>query len=301
MFPCGMGGTRREGDLPMSDLLRRRLLAPDQPPVIMGILNVTPDSFSDGGAFDTPDAAVEHAVKLIAEGAEIIDVGPESTRPGSTPVPADVQLQRAIPVVQALRASDACVAISIDTRDAGVAEAALAAGADMVNDVSALRDDPRMADIVARSGAWVVLMHRRGDAATMQHCGGPHYDDVVDEILAFLNERLEWAVAHGVERERVVVDPGLGFGKRPEHNLRILKDLHRFCALGRPVLCGASRKRFIGMSLGIEAPADRDVGSFACAALAARAGASIFRVHTVRGNSEAARLGWEILGAGDGG
>jgi dihydropteroate synthase len=182
--------------------------------------------------------------------------------------------------------------ISIDTRAAEVAAAALTAGANIVNDVSALRDDPGMVDVVRRTRAWVVLMHRFGDAQTMQAGGGPHYDDVVAEVFAFLRDRVEWAVAQGVERSRIIVDPGIGFGKRVEDNFRILGHLERFRELGRPILIGASRKRFLGMTLGLDAPEDRDVASFACAALAARAGVLIVRGHTVKGTAEAVRLGW---------
>jgi len=276
------------------DRLGNRLCDSPRPPAIMGILNVTPDSFSDGGLHELPEQAVRHALGMIEDGAEIIDVGAESTRPGSQGVAAEEQIRRAIPVVERLREADDSVVISIDTRDAGVAEAALAAGADMVNDVSALRDDPRMVDIVARSGARVVLMHRRGDAATMQLNGGPYYDDVVAEIAAFLAARADWTEARGVQRDRVILDPGIGFGKRVEHNLRILRDLDRFVELGRPVLVGASRKRFLGQSLDLELPAERDTASFSCAALAARAGAAILRVHAVRGSVEAARVGWSV-------
>lgn len=266
----------------------------------MGILNVTPDSFSDGGLYELPEQAVHHALGMIEEGAEIIDVGAESTRPGSQPVAARAQVRRVIPVIKRLREIDDSVVISIDTRDADVAEAALAAGADMVNDVSALRDDQRMGDLVARSGAWVVLMHRRGDAATMQLNGGPQYDDVVAEIAAFLAARMDWAVDRGVPRDRIIVDPGIGFGKRVEHNLRMLRDLGRFVELGRPVLVGASRKRFLGRSLDVATPADRDTASFACAALAARDGAAILRVHAVRGSVAAARIGWSVRTADTG-
>lgn len=282
------------------DRLGNRLCNSGRPPAIMGILNVTPDSFSDGGLYERPEQAVRHALGMIEEGAEIIDVGAESTRPGSQGVVAEEQIRRAIPVIKRLRDTDDSVVISIDTRNADVAEAALAVGADMVNDVSALRDDPRMVDIVAGSGARVVLMHRRGDAATMQSGGGPRYDDVVVEIAAFLAARTDWAEARGVYRDRIILDPGIGFGKRVEHNLLILRDLDRFVALGRPVLVGASRKRFLGRSLDLEIPADRDTASFACAALAARAGAAILRVHAVRGSVEAAHVGWTVRTADTG-
>lgn len=259
-------------------------------PRIMGILNVTPDSFSDGGEFADAGGAIEAGLRMIEEGADIIDVGPESTRPASLPVPADEQIARAIPVIEGLRRRGAGVDISIDTRSAAVAEAALAAGATMVNDVSALRDDPRMVEVVVRAGASVVLMHMKGSPADMQRGGGPTYDDLIGEIIAFLRERCDWAVARGVRRERIIVDPGLGFGKRFEHNLEIMRELRRFAELGRPLLVGASRKGFIGHVLGREDPKDRLHGSLACAVLAADHGASILRVHDVGATAQALRM-----------
>ena len=256
----------------------------------MGILNVTPDSFSDGGDYFEPDAAVARALTMIAEGADIVDVGGESTRPGAEPTPEDEQLRRTIPVIRAIRGRDPDVAISIDTRSAAVARRALEAGADMVNDVSALRDDPEMADVVAGSEAAVVLMHRRGTSLDMQEGGGPHYEDVIGEIAAFLQERRDFAASRGIDRSRIILDPGLGFGKRVEHNLMILKHLDRFVALGQPVLIGASRKRFLGSVLGIDEPKRRLAGSLACATIAAMTGAAILRVHDVRATVDAVRL-----------
>jgi dihydropteroate synthase len=256
----------------------------------MGILNVTPDSFSDGGEFLAHDRAVEGAIEMIAEGAAIIDVGPESTRPGSQPVAVDEQSRRAVPVIRDIRARDDKIAISIDTRSAAVARAALDAGADMVNDVSALCDDPHMVGVVADAGAAVVLMHRRGTSTDMQKDGGPHYDDVIGEIRAFLAERVEFATQHGIGPSRIIVDPGIGFGKRTEHNPAILGRLREFTTLGPPVLVGASRKRFIREISGVEDPKQRDSASIACAVLAAQQGASIIRVHDVRGTVEALRL-----------
>jgi len=253
----------------------------------MGILNVTPDSFSDGGDFSSPERATARAMEMVAEGAAIIDVGGESTRPGWAPVAADEQIRRAIPVIRETRARDDRIAISIDTRSAEVARAAIDAGADMVNDVSALRDDPDMVRVVADAGVGVVLMHRRGTSADMQKDGGPHYDNVVGEIRAFLAERIEFATQHGITRSRIVVDPGFGFGKRTEHNLTILRHLDRFTTLGSPVLVGASRKRFIGEAAGIEDPKQRDIASVVCALLAAQQGASIVRAHAVRATVEA--------------
>lgn len=257
----------------------------------MGVLNVTPDSFSDGGAYLAPDNAVARALQMIDEGAGIIDVGPESTRPGvAPPVSANEQIARAIPVIEAIRVANADIPISIDTRLAAVAKAALAAGADMVNDVSALRADPAMIEVVAASGATLVLMHMRGTPADMQAGGGPDYDDVIGEIAAFLDERRQYAADHGVDPTRIVLDPGIGFGKRVEHNLLILRHLDRFVALGQPVLVGASRKSFIGHTLGIEDPKDRLAGSLACAAMAAMAGAAIVRAHDVRTTVDVVRM-----------
>jgi dihydropteroate synthase len=248
----------------------------------MGILNVTPDSFSDGGEHCAPADAAARALRMIAEGADIVDVGPESTRPGAREVPPGEQIARAIPAIEAIRAADETLPISVDTRLAPVARAALAAGADMINDVSALRDDPDMAHLAASAGASVVLMHRKGTSATMQQGGGPHYDDVVAEICAFFRERVRYAADRGVDPERVVIDPGVGFGKRVEHNLLIMRDLDRFVALGHPVLVGASRKSFIGAVLNEDDPKQREAGSLACAALAVMAGASVIRAHDVR-------------------
>jgi len=256
----------------------------------MGILNVTPDSFSDGGHHFTHDAAVEHALKMIAEGAAIVDIGGESTRPGAEPTPAEEQIRRTIPVVRSIRKRNPDIAISMDTRSAAVARAALDAGADIINDVSALRDDPDMADVVAASGAAVVLMHRHGNSENMQDGGGPHYHDVIAEIAVFLRQRRDFATGSGIDRSRIILDPGLGFGKRVEHNLSILRHLDRFVALEQPVLIGASRKRFLGSVLGADEPKQRLAGSLACAVMAALAGAAILRVHDVRATVDAVRL-----------
>ncbi len=271
-------------------LLRHRHVDPAVTPLVMGVLNVTPDSFSDGGDHVATETALAHALEMIADGADIIDVGPESTRPGAKPVPADEQIARAIPVISRLRAKNEKIAISIDTRLAPVAEAALQAGADMVNDVSALRDDPAMVEAVAASGAAVVLMHMHGTPIDMQLGGGPHYDDLVGEIAAFLDERRRYAVSHGVDPSRIILDPGIGFGKRVEHNLLILRNVDRFVALGQTVLVGASRKSFNGHVLGVEGPKRRTVGSLACVAIAVMAGVSIVRVHDVRATVEAVRM-----------
>ena len=274
----------------MTRRLREHLLNKTDTPLVMGVLNVTPDSFSDAGQHFDPISAATGAGEMIANGAAIIDVGPESTRPGAKPVAPVEQIERAIPVIRAIRAAHQAVAISIDTRLAPVAAAAIEAGADLVNDTSALRDDPEMVSVVARSGVCVVLMHRRGRPAEMQAGGGPHYDQVVQEICDFLRERAAYAEDHGIDRSRIILDPGLGFGKRVEHNLMILRELSCFVALGYPLLVGASRKRFIGAVLDIDHPQQRQAGSLACAVIAALAGAAIVRTHDVRPTVEAVRL-----------
>ena len=268
--------------------IRNCLVDPAARPLVMGVLNVTPDSFSDGGQFADADAAVRRACEMVEEGADIIDVGPESTRPGSAPIPAEVQIRRSVPVVRGLRERDDRIAISIDTHVAAVADAALAAGADMINDTSALRDDEAMAEAAARTGVPVVLMHRRGTPRDMQAGGGPQYEDVIGEICGFFRERTEFAERRGIDRERILLDPGVGFGKRVEHNLLILRELHRFTELG-PVVVGASRKRFLGSILGIEDPVQRGAGSLACAAIATLAGAAVIRAHDVRATVECVR------------
>ena len=212
-------------------------------PSIMGVVNVTPDSFSDGGKFLAAEAALEQALTLVREGAAVVDIGGESTRPGSEAVSAPEERRRVLPVVGAL-AGSVGVPISVDTMKAEVARRALAAGATIVNDVSALRFDDEMADVVAESGCPVCLMHMKGQPRTMQD--DPRYDDVVDEVLRFLEERLAFALARGVREDQVMVDPGIGFGKTVAHNLALLDGLDRFASLGRPVLLGASRKRFLG-------------------------------------------------------
>lgn len=261
----------------------------------MGILNVTPDSFSDGGAFADHAAACAHAARMIEEGAAIIDVGPESTRPGAEPVPADEQIRRAVPVVEAIRREHPQVVISIDTRLAPVARAGVAAGANIINDVSALRDDRAMVEVAAATGATVILMHRKGTSRTMQDGGGPHYDDVVGDICEFLRERMAFAQSRDVRWDRIWIDPGLGFGKRVEHNLAIMRHLDRFVALGAVVVVGASRKRFLGEVLGeghpsaAQEPRERLAGSLACATIAALAGATVIRTHDVRATVDAVR------------
>jgi dihydropteroate synthase len=252
----------------------RHTIALDRPR-IMGILNITPDSFSDGGQWLDPDAAVRHGVALAAEGADILDVGGESTRPGAAAVPADEEARRVVPVIAAL-VRQVQVPISVDTRKAAVARAALDAGASIVNDVTALAD-PAMAALARDSGAGVVLMHMRGTPETMQQA--PQYKDVVAEVQAFLAERVAAAVAAGIGRERIVVDPGIGFGKTTAHNLALLGALARLAEVA-PVLVGASRKRFIGEITGAPAGA-RLPGSLAAALWSLRHGAALVRVHDV--------------------
>jgi len=250
----------------------------DQRPYIMGILNVTPDSFSDGGKFFDRQRAVDQALKLVEEGADILDVGGESTRPGSEQVPEDEEIKRVLPVIQAaVRYTTAPV--SIDTTKAAVAKAALDAGAAMVNDVSALRFDGKMGEVVAAAGVPLVVMHMRGIPKTMQ-AGPIEYADLLGEIRAFLEEAVQRAVASGVEREQIIVDPGIGFGKTPEHNLTILNRIGELLALGRPVLAGPSRKAFIGKVLDKEVD-QRLHGTASAVAAAVFGGAHILRVHDV--------------------
>jgi dihydropteroate synthase len=245
---------------------------------IMGVVNVTPDSFSDGGEFLDPGAAVAHGLRLAAEGADLVDVGGESTRPGAEPVGPAEELRRVIPVIAGIRARDANVRISIDTSKAVVAAAALDAGADYVNDVTALRGDPDMAALVAERRADVCLMHMVGTPRTMQ--AQARYDDVVADVVAFLRERVEAAVAAGVERERVEVDPGIGFGKTVEHNLELLQRLDELAVLGRPIVLGTSRKAFLGRITGRDAAA-RGPATLATLVLGLERGATTFRVHDV--------------------
>lgn len=262
--------------------------------VLMGIVNVTPDSFSDGGRFLDRDRAVAHGLELVAQGAAIVDVGGQSTRPGSQEVPLEEELSRVIPVVEGLRAAGDA-AISVDTYRAPVAAAALDAGADIVNDISAFRFDDGMLPLVAERGAHAVAMHIRGTPRDMQ--ANPCYGDVVAEVCAYLAGALERAEAAGVPRGRVAVDPGIGFGKTAEHNLELLRALSRFRELGSPVLVGASRKSFIGKVLGAEVD-ERLEGTLAVSALAAAAGADIVRVHDVGPNLRAVRMAEAVVGRG---
>jgi dihydropteroate synthase len=245
----------------------------------MGVLNVTPDSFSDGGLYLEPQAAVGHGVRMVEQGADLIDVGGESTRPGADPIGADEQHRRVIPVICGLRQAGVQVPISIDTRSAKVAEAALQAGADAVNDVSALRHDGRLVEVVRDSGAGLLLMHMRGTPQDMQV--DPRYGDVVAEVRGFLAERAALASDAGVPGECIAVDPGIGFGKTLNHNLLLLRHLDQFVGLGYPVLLGVSRKTFLGQLLKEERPERRVMGTAAAVAWAAFAGVHIVRVHDV--------------------
>jgi len=245
--------------------------------ILMGILNVTPDSFSDGGRFLDTNKAIEHGLKMAADGAAIIDVGPESTRPGAKHISAKKQINRAIPIIEAL-AKKVFVPISIDTYNVEVAEAALEAGAAMINDITALSDE-RMGELTAEQQVPVVLMHMQGEPSTMQN--EPKYDDVVGEVLDFLVSRAKRAEQFGIPKERIFIDPGIGFGKTLEHNLDLLRNIDKFVAAGYRVLVGTSRKSFIGKITNRENPADRIFGTAASVALCVAAGVSIVRVHDV--------------------
>ena len=268
-----------------------RTLGPD--PVLVGVLNVTPDSFSDGGDFLDPAKAAAHAAAMLDEGAGIIDVGGESTRPGSDRVPREEEARRVVPVIEEILASSPDAIVSIDTYRAATAEAALGAGARIVNDVTALRGDPRMAGVVAEARCPVVLMHMLGEPKTMQH--DPRYADVVREVRDFLAGRAEHAVAAGVEPENVILDPGIGFGKKLEHNLALLRHLDELVALGFPVLVGASRKSSLGTITGVKEARDRVPGTVAANVIAYERGATLFRVHDVRLNREALAVARAIL------
>lgn len=292
---CGDGGGGGASALP-------------PPPRVMGVINTTPDSFSDGGLFLDPARAIEHGLELASEGASILDVGGMSTRPGAAPVDPAVELDRVLPVIEGL-AGRTPATLSIDTTRASVAEAALDAGATIVNDVSAATEDPAMLGLVAnRAGATLVLMHRQGDPVTMQVA--PRYDDAVADVAAYLEARVEAAAAAGVDPARIVLDPGIGFGKRLEDNLALLARLGELRSLGRPILLGVSRKSFIGHVTGAQherdhlarerqdLPSDRIGGTAAAIALAAAEGsADIYRVHDVRVMVEALAVARAIAGA----
>jgi dihydropteroate synthase len=259
---------------------------------LVGVLNVTPDSFSDGGEYADLEAAVAHGRRMAAVGAAIVDVGGESTRPGAEPVPAELELARVLPVIEVLAAAG--IAVSIDTSKAEVAQAALSAGAVLVNDVTALRGDSEMASVVAGAGADLCLMHMLGEPRTMQD--DPRYDDVVAEVESFLAERADAAVAAGVPRERIALDPGIGFGKTLAHNLALLRALPRLARLG-PLLLGVSRKRFLGSLSSREIAADRVAASVAAALYCYRGGAHLLRVHDVAATADALAVERALEGA----
>jgi dihydropteroate synthase len=270
-----------------------RTLGPD--PILMGVLNVTPDSFSDGGDYLDPESAAARAATMLDEGAQIVDVGGESTRPGSDPVSPEEEARRVLPVVREIMAERPDAIVSVDTYRSGTAEAALRAGARVVNDVTALRGDPRLAEVIADMGCPVVLMHMLGEPKTMQR--DPRYGDVVREVRDFLAARAEHAVAAGVREENVILDPGIGFGKTLEHNLALLDHLDSIVELGFPVLVGPSRKSFIGRITGVEAAKDRVFGTVAASVIARERGATLFRVHDVRANREALAVAEAVLRA----
>ena len=256
-------------------------------PVIMGILNVTPDSFSDGGAFIKPDKAVAQGLKMIAEGAGIIDVGGESTRPGAESVSDERQIERVVPVIRDLRRQTE-TPISIDTTSGRVAQAALEVGATIINDISALRFDDQMAELATRARVPVILMHIQGKPRTMQT--NPAYEDVVRDVKEFLNERIDYAVATGIERSQIVIDPGFGFGKTVEHNLQLFRHISELLTLDVPVLAGPSRKSFIGKILNITNPSERIFGTAAAVAWCVAEGVHIVRVHDVSEMTQVTRM-----------
>jgi dihydropteroate synthase len=260
-------------------------------PLLMGILNVTPDSFSDGGKFASVDAALQQVHAMLVEGVDIIDVGGESTRPGSDPVPADEQIQRVVPVIQAIRQfSD--IAISIDTTDSKVASVALAAGATIINDVSAGLNDANILTVAARVNVPIVLMHSQGTPKTMQD--NPYYNNVVQEVKEVLQQRIYAALAAGVQRDNIIIDIGIGFGKRKQDNLDLLAHLDEFIGLGFPVLLGTSRKRFMGAICQVSEPSELVTATAVTTALGVMAGVSLFRVHDIKANRQAIDIAWAI-------
>lgn len=291
---AALAGLAREHELPW----RGGVLRLSEKPHVMGVLNATPDSFSDGGDFLDPSAAFDAALRMVDEGADLLDIGGESTRPGAETVSDEEEARRVLPLVERL-APRLPVPVSVDTAKASVARRAAQAGASVVNDVSGLRSDPAMARTVAEAGCSVVVMHMRGSPRTMQQ--DTAYDDLLGEVYRGLRESIEAAVAAGVARERVIVDPGIGFGKSVEGNLSLLRRLGELRSLGCPVLVGASRKSFIGKLLGIEAPKERLEGSLAAAVLAVWNGAHIVRVHDVAATRRAVDLAWAVRRAGEGG
>ena len=263
-----------------------------QSPQIMGILNVTPDSFSDGGRYGDIDAALRQAEMMVNEGADILDVGGESTRPGSEPVPADEQIRRVIPVIKAIHEQHPTIPVSIDTTLSEVAQAALGAGASIVNDISGGCGDPKLLTMVAEAGAPIILMHMQGTPKTMQD--NPFYDDVISDVADALQSCIDNALAAGVKPENLAIDPGIGFGKRKQDNIDLLAHLDRFVAMGYPVLLGTSRKRFMGSICNVSEPCELVTATAVTTALGVMAGVQMFRVHDVKANRQAADVAWAI-------
>jgi dihydropteroate synthase len=273
-------------------------LIPLNKPFVVGILNTTPDSFSDGAQFESVDRAVEHARRMIAEGADAIDVGGESTRPQGAQVVSEAEEQhRVVPVLRALRLEWPELLVSVDTTKSEVAKRALDEGADIINDVSGFRLDPRMGEIVARADAGVVLMHSRGGVSDMATYAHADYSEFLSDVVAELEVAVDRAVSAGVRREAIVVDPGVGFAKRTEHSLRILSQLAALSALGRPVMVGASRKRFVGELSRVSVPRERVAGTLGANVAALMRGARLFRVHDVAENRQALDVAWGVLSA----
>jgi dihydropteroate synthase len=266
-------------------------------PIVVAIINVTPDSFSDGGAFATLESAVQRVDDSIGEGADVIDIGGESTRPGAARISEEEELRRVIPVIRQIRRQHPGVPLSIDTTRAAVARAALSGGADIVNDVSGLRLDPALADVVAAAGAGLILVHSRGrmeEMASYEHA--VYRSDVAAEVVTEIGQALDRAFRAGISRDALVVDPGIGFSKRAEHSLAVLRDLDRLIALGFPVMVGASRKRVIGEVTGAGTPGARKDGTLGAHVAALAKGARLFRVHDVRAHRQALDVAWRILG-----
>jgi dihydropteroate synthase len=259
----------------------------------MGILNITPDSFSDGGLYLDNHKAIEQGLKMIDEGADILDVGGESTRPGSDPTPGEVELKRILPVISGIK-KHSDVLISVDTMKSGVARAALDEGVDIINDISALRNDPGMLELVLEKEAPVILMHMKGTPKTMQV--KPHYDDVLAELHSFFEKRITWAINNGMNREKIIIDPGIGFGKRLQDNLTLIRNLNSFRTLDQPILIGVSRKAFIGKTLGLPSN-ERVEGSIASAVISVLQGAHILRVHDVAATKRAVVMAEAIMNA----
>ncbi len=264
----------------------------EKDPVIVGILNVTPDSFSDGGKFIRPGTALRQVDRMVKEGANIIDVGGESTRPGSNPVPNEEQVKRVQPIIRAIRQHFGEIKVSIDTTSFLVAKVALNEGASIINDVSAGLNEPDILNLAAKNDALMILMHSQGKPKTMQD--NPFYDDVLTEVIAFLDKRIDIAITKGIKRHNIIIDPGIGFGKRKQDNLKLLANLDKFVALGYPVLLGTSRKRFMGSMLDVSVPSELVTATAVTTALGVMAGVKYFRVHDILDNAQAAKIAWGI-------